>query len=77
MSRDLGVYLTARSAQFMSGETEVIVPFTMVPVGLLVVCSTRKGRSIWCQRDCLRSLNEDALEDRKHLVAEWLLDGVV
>lgn len=32
MSRDLGVYLTARSATFMSGETEVIVPFTIVPV---------------------------------------------
>lgn len=31
VSRDLGVYLTARSATFMSGETEVIVPFTIVP----------------------------------------------
>lgn len=31
VSRDLGVYLTARRATFMSGETEVIVPLTMVP----------------------------------------------
>ena len=31
VSRDLGVYLTARSAMFMRGETEVIVPFTIVP----------------------------------------------
>lgn len=31
VSRDLGVYFTARSATFMSGETEVMVPFTMVP----------------------------------------------
>lgn len=35
VSRDLGVYLTARSATFMSGETEVMVPFTIVPVVLL------------------------------------------
>ena len=39
MSRDLGVYLTARSATFMSGETEVIVPFTMVPVNVLKLVS--------------------------------------
>jgi hypothetical protein len=31
VSRFLGVYLTARSATFMSGETEVMVPLTMVP----------------------------------------------
>jgi hypothetical protein len=44
VSRDLGVCLTARSAQFMSGETEVIVPFTIVPVALLVSCSASKCR---------------------------------
>ena len=32
VSRPLIVCLTARSAMFMSGETEVIVPLTMVPV---------------------------------------------
>ena len=31
MSRFLGVYLTARNATFIRGETEVIVPLTMVP----------------------------------------------
>lgn len=31
VSRDLGVYLTARSATFMRGETEVMVPLTIVP----------------------------------------------
>lgn len=31
MSRFLGVYFTARSATFMRGDTEVMVPLTMVP----------------------------------------------
>lgn len=31
VSRPLGVYLTARSATFMRGETDVMVPFTIVP----------------------------------------------
>ena len=31
MSRFFGVYLTARSATFIRGETEVMVPLTMVP----------------------------------------------
>lgn len=35
VSRDLGVYLTARRATFMRGETEVIVPLTIVPGALL------------------------------------------
>jgi hypothetical protein len=35
VSRFLTVYLTARSATFISGETEVMVPFTIVPGRLL------------------------------------------
>lgn len=35
VSRDLGVYLTARRATFMRGETEVMVPLTIVPGVLL------------------------------------------
>lgn len=35
VSRFLMVCLTARSATFMSGETEVIVPFTIVPASML------------------------------------------
>lgn len=31
VSRPLGVYLTVRSATFMSGETEAMVPLTIVP----------------------------------------------
>jgi hypothetical protein len=31
VSRFLAVYLTARSATFMRGETEVMVPLTIVP----------------------------------------------
>lgn len=31
VSRPLGVYLTALRATFMRGETEVMVPFTIVP----------------------------------------------
>jgi hypothetical protein len=33
VSRFLAVYLTARSATFMRGETEVMVPLTIVPFG--------------------------------------------
>jgi hypothetical protein len=36
VSRPFGVYLTARSATFMRGDTEVMVPFTMEPVVRLV-----------------------------------------
>lgn len=38
VSRDLGVYLTARSATFMSGDTEVMVPFTIVPIAIVRLC---------------------------------------
>lgn len=35
-SRPLGVILTARRAVFICGETEVMVPWRMVPVGPIV-----------------------------------------
>ena len=37
------VSFTARSATFINGETEVIVPFTIVPVGGLLVSTVAEG----------------------------------
>ena len=49
MSRPLGVILTARRAVFICGETEAIVPLTIVPVritlGLEGKGRMRKGSS--------------------------------
>ena len=39
VSRPFGVILTARKAVFIWGETEVIVPWSMVPVSCITIIS--------------------------------------
>ena len=44
VSRPLGVILTARRAVFICGETEAMVPLTIVPVNLFRVMLAEKER---------------------------------
>jgi hypothetical protein len=54
VSRDLGVYLTARSATFMRGDTEVMVPFTIVPDVRFRMCVLLLTLRRWMVLLCLR-----------------------
>jgi hypothetical protein len=63
VSRDLGVYLTARSATFMRGDTEVMVPFTIVPVAKVKLCLLLSY--LWIARVllCLRRMKKAESKD--------------